>query len=162
MQRRMGSDFKVSMGYGLHIGWCIQGAIGTMHKIDCTYISRHVELADQLEGLTRMYGCDMIVSEAFMMMASETLRGLVRLVDRIEAFSFHPFNIYTFDLTTPPANASFWVELPDTEDDDELWATFRQKVDLDDPVYQNFYDNVKRLHTDIEPEFYHELQRGME
>ena len=161
----MGENFQISMGYGLHIGWCIQGAIGTIHKIDCTYISRHVELADQLEGLTRMYGCDMIISEAFITMASQSLKRLVRIVDRIEAFSFHPFNIYTFDLTTVPENSSFWVELPNNvyeEEDEEVWSTFRQKVDLDDPVYQNFYDNVQRLHTDIPHEFYDTLRKGME
>ena len=158
----MGDDFKVSMGYGLHIGWCIQGAIGTIHKIDCTYISRHVELADRLEGLTRVYGCDMILSEAFVKNASSVLRSLVRPVDRIEAFSFHPFKIYTFDLTTYPANTSFWVELPEDGADDELWMNFRQKVDLDDPVYSNFCENVKLLHTNISPEFYETLNKGME
>ena len=41
--------FKVSMGYGLHAGWAIEGAIGSMLKIDASYLSPHVNLAARLE-----------------------------------------------------------------------------------------------------------------
>ena len=37
------------MGYGLHGGWAIEGAIGSMLKIDASYLSPNVNLAARLE-----------------------------------------------------------------------------------------------------------------
>mmetsp|Transcript_3238 Transcript_3238/g.12970 ORF Transcript_3238/g.12970 Transcript_3238/m.12970 type:complete len:173 (-) Transcript_3238:12-530(-) len=45
---RFGDNFKVRMGFGMHVGWAIEGAIGTKLKIDATYISPHVEMSDRL------------------------------------------------------------------------------------------------------------------
>ena len=41
--------FKVSMGFGLHAGWAIEGAVGSIHKVDATYLSPHVNMAARLE-----------------------------------------------------------------------------------------------------------------
>jgi class 3 adenylate cyclase len=42
-------DYKVKMGYGLHIGWGIEGAIGSEFKIDASYLSPNVNMASKLE-----------------------------------------------------------------------------------------------------------------
>jgi hypothetical protein len=34
---KFGMDYAVSMGFGLHSGWAIEGAIGSEHKIDASY-----------------------------------------------------------------------------------------------------------------------------
>jgi class 3 adenylate cyclase len=39
--------FRVNMGYGLHIGWSIEGAIGSKHKIDASYLSPNVNMASR-------------------------------------------------------------------------------------------------------------------
>ena len=31
--------YEVEMGFGLHIGWAIEGAIGSKFKIDASYLS---------------------------------------------------------------------------------------------------------------------------
>jgi len=41
------------MGFGLHMGWAIEGAIGSEFKIDASYLSPNVNLAARLEGATR-------------------------------------------------------------------------------------------------------------
>ena len=41
------------MGYGLHIGWAIEGAIGTLLKIDVSYLSSNVNMASTLEAATK-------------------------------------------------------------------------------------------------------------
>jgi len=46
-------DFKVRMGFGLHMGWAIEGAIGSEFKIDASYLSPNVNLAAWLEAATR-------------------------------------------------------------------------------------------------------------
>jgi class 3 adenylate cyclase len=48
-------DFRVRLGFGLHYGWAIEGAIGSMHKIDASYLSPHVNLSARLESATKQY-----------------------------------------------------------------------------------------------------------
>jgi class 3 adenylate cyclase len=33
------------MGFGLHAGWAIEGAVGSLQKVDATYLSPHVNMA---------------------------------------------------------------------------------------------------------------------
>jgi len=35
------------MGYGLHHGWAIEGAIGSTKKIDVSYLSPHAKMSDR-------------------------------------------------------------------------------------------------------------------
>lgn len=42
------NNYKVSMGFGLHIGWAIEGAIGSEYKIDASYLSPNVNMASRL------------------------------------------------------------------------------------------------------------------
>ena len=46
-------DYKVKMGFGLHQGWAIEGAIGSMYKIDASYLSPNVNMASRLEAATK-------------------------------------------------------------------------------------------------------------
>ena len=39
---KFGKNFSVQMGFGLHTGWGIEGAIGSLYKIDCSYLSPNV------------------------------------------------------------------------------------------------------------------------
>ena len=41
------------MGFGLHVGWAIEGAIGSNHKIDASYLSPNVNMASRLEAATK-------------------------------------------------------------------------------------------------------------
>jgi len=45
--------YSVKMGFGLHLGWAIEGAIGSFYKIDASYLSPHVNMASRLEGATK-------------------------------------------------------------------------------------------------------------
>ena len=45
--------FRVRMGFGLHVGWGIEGAIGSEFKIDASYLSPNVNLAARLEAASR-------------------------------------------------------------------------------------------------------------
>jgi len=52
MNKRI-KDFKVKMGFGLHQGWAIEGAIGSFFKIDASYLSPNVNMAARLEAATK-------------------------------------------------------------------------------------------------------------
>lgn len=38
-------NYSVKIGFGLHIGWAIEGAIGSAFKIDASYLSPNVNVA---------------------------------------------------------------------------------------------------------------------
>lgn len=52
IRERLG-NFKVKMGFGLHVGWAIEGAIGSFYKIDASYLSPIVNMSSRLEAATR-------------------------------------------------------------------------------------------------------------
>lgn len=67
---RMGDGFEVSMGFGLHVGWAIEGAIGSEYKIDASYLSPNVNMASRLEAATKQFGCSLLMSDDFAMLLS--------------------------------------------------------------------------------------------
>lgn len=55
-------NYSVKMGFGLHVGWAIEGAIGSFYKIDASYLSPNVNIASKLEGSTKQYGVSLLIS----------------------------------------------------------------------------------------------------
>jgi class 3 adenylate cyclase len=55
LNKRM-PGYEVKMGFGLHVGWSIEGAIGSNFKIDASYLSPNVNMSARLEGATKGYG----------------------------------------------------------------------------------------------------------
>ncbi len=52
--------YKVKMGFGLHVGWAIEGAIGSSYKIDASYLSPNVNMASRLEAATKQFGVSIL------------------------------------------------------------------------------------------------------
>lgn len=48
LQKRIPNYKGVKMGFGLHVGWAIEGPIGSEYKIDASYLSPHVHMASRL------------------------------------------------------------------------------------------------------------------
>jgi len=53
--------YQVKLGFGLHVGWSIEGAIGSSFKIDASYLSSHVNMASALEERTKEYQTNLIL-----------------------------------------------------------------------------------------------------
>lgn len=45
--------YSVKMGFGLHWGWAIEGAIGSEYKVDASYLSPNVNMASRMEAATK-------------------------------------------------------------------------------------------------------------
>lgn len=71
------------MGFGLHVGWGIEGAIGSIYKIDASYLSPNVNMASRLECATQQYGVLLLISsDLFDLFSSETKREC-RAIDKV-------------------------------------------------------------------------------
>lgn len=91
-------DYQVRIGSGLHVGWAIEGALGSHRKIDATYLSPHVNFTEFLESSTKAYGVPLLLSQAFYELLSEDAQQFCRQVDRIKkSAKEEPLGLYTYD-----------------------------------------------------------------
>jgi len=98
LQQRM-PGFQVRLGFGLHYGWAVEGAIGSKLKIDVSYLSPHVNMASRLEAATKQYGTAILLSDSIYLLMSPATRSRCRLVDRITVKgSKQPVSLYTYDV----------------------------------------------------------------
>ena len=88
----------VQMGFGLHKGNAVQGAIGTQRKIDATYVAESVERTEFLESLTKKYGVNMLMSGEFHELLQSRNRDRCRKIDQIEMIGQGRMNLFTFDI----------------------------------------------------------------
>lgn len=93
--------FAVKMGFGLHLGWAIEGAIGSDLKVDASYLSPHVNLASRLEAATKQYGVPLLASGSLVSCLTPRTAMYCRHIDTvIVKGSIEPERLYTSDLET--------------------------------------------------------------
>ena len=95
---------------GLHLGWGIEGAIGSSHKVDASYLSPHVNMSARLESSSKQFGVQLLLSDAFVkQLYSSSLKADMRPLDVVTVKgSLQPITLYTYQ----PA------EYPDDMDND--------------------------------------------
>ncbi len=97
------------MGFGLHIGWAIEGAIGSDYKIDASYLSPNVNMASRLQAATKQFGVNLLISESLHDLMTPGLQSYCRNIDRVTVKgSNKPLKFYTVDMNldniTAPAD----------------------------------------------------------
>lgn len=94
-------DFRVSCGFGLHLGWAIAGGIGSEFKIDASYLSPDVTLAAQLEEATSEYGVSMLMSGPLVRLCNVSFSRHFRPVDQVKLTGCkNATQLFTMDLDT--------------------------------------------------------------
>lgn len=145
-------NFRVKMGFGLHFGWGIEGAIGSEYKIDASYLSPHVNLASRLCAATKQYGVWMLVSEYVQVLMSDKVKKLVRRCDRCTfKGSAQPMDIYTVDLDFTRLEV-YMPKTPNTGKSKKR-ARVTQRLARDEmfkDLWSGTYKAVKKLKDDYE------------
>jgi len=86
------------MGFGLHAGWAIEGAVGSLQKVDATYLSPHVNMAARLETSSKQYGVPLLASHDFYDLLSPDGKARCRKLDVVTVKGSEvPIGIYTYD-----------------------------------------------------------------
>ena len=101
--KEFGEDFAVHMGFGLHVGWAIEGTIGSRFKIDASYLSPNVNTSARLEAATHIYQCGILMSGFLVDEMSPAARSFCRMVDVVSVKGSNvPLELWTFDIANYP------------------------------------------------------------
>merc|ERR1712007_159640 len=87
--------YTVRMGYGLHLGSAIEGAVGSQYKVDATYLGPNVNMASWLEGATKTYGVTILMTNAIVDHMSDSMKKECRAIDRVTVKGYkNPIVLY--------------------------------------------------------------------
>lgn len=167
-------NYKVNMGFGLHVGWGIEGAIGSPYKIDASYLSPNVNISARLEAATRQYGVSILISGELQEILNEPFKEITRLIDIVTVKgSAVPMKFYTVNLKLDcleEARAPF--EGMKASDKKAMRAEakkdLKSKIDEDiittEDILKDDEDLMKMMseHKSNQPEFKREYQAAFE
>ena len=90
--------FRVRMGFGIHHGWAIEGAIGSYFKVDASYLSPNVNMAARLEAATKQFGTTLLISGHLRDILSDPMQAICREIDKVTVKgSIKPMRFFTID-----------------------------------------------------------------
>jgi len=92
-------NYRVRLGLGLHMGYSIEGPIGSYYKIDASYLSPHVNMSMRLEGATKLFGVPLLIHHSLYSRFTRKTRGYCRQVDYCTMQgNDEPVKLYTIDV----------------------------------------------------------------
>lgn len=153
------TNYQVSMGFGLHAGWGIEGAVGSLQKVDATYLSPHVNMSARLESSSRQYGTPLLVSQNFFDLMSVEGQSKCRRLDVVTVKGSEvPIGIYTYDCLQDQLFRS--KRHQKGNHDDNVTNFYNSSADLIE-VFEKDYDLVT-LRKHITAEFLQEFKQGVD
>lgn len=146
LQLRMGRHCRVHLSIGLHYGWTIEGAVGTEFKIDPSYLSPNVSLAESVERATAIYGVCNLISQSVVEMCTEGMAAKCRLIDRViiggmvEPLDLHVLDLDHLSLTVEAKYPHVWNSRQRFRCRQHLEADKMQKLKEGVKIYAKDFD----------------------
>jgi two-component system sensor histidine kinase ChiS len=83
-KRRVANGYlPIQTGYGIHTGFMMLGMIGEVNRMQGDAFSDHVNLTARLEGLTKYYGSQIIISSVVLGKIKDISMYSIRYLDRV-------------------------------------------------------------------------------
>ena len=75
----------IRVGIGMHSGTLMLGTIGGKDRLSCTVIGDPANTAARVEGMTKLYGARLLISDGIQRRLADAARYRLREIDRVQA-----------------------------------------------------------------------------
>ena len=147
----------IKIGFGVSLGWSIEGAIGSNFKIDASYLSPNCNMANTCEEKTKIYGVNLIMTDKFVENLSNEAQKNTRILDicynENETIGFYTMDFDTSELLNDDNDDEFLdMELENIEENKKTSASAMKKIKR----FKKRYERRKNLEmaTSIPPKKY--------
>jgi len=150
---RLGAGVRagyVDLRFGMDAGWAVEGAVGSLYKIDATYLSPHVNMASRMMSATKQYGVYILLSQAVQRLLSENAQDKLRHLDTVTVKgSSVQQKIYTYDAKVREdfflySRTESQADLDSERYTPQIWNTDQDLVAMRTHVFSEFMDVFNR------------------
>ncbi|EDN68615.1 adenylate cyclase [Beggiatoa sp. PS] len=132
----------IKIGIGLHKGPLMLGTVGGQNRMDGTVIADAVNLASRVEGLTKIYGTPLLITEQTYLALTEPTQYHIRVIDKVKVKGKSEvvtiYEVYDAD------SLDMLTRKDQTHEDFE--AGFELYHQQDYQQAQQFFDKVLQIH----------------
>ena len=104
IDRKKSGYMPIQIGIGIHVGHMMVGMVGEINRMQGDAFSDNVNLTARLEGLTKMYGASMIISDETISSLKDPKKYQFRFLDMVQVKGkTEPISIFEVMDATPKA-----------------------------------------------------------
>lgn len=138
-------NFRCKMGFGIHQGWAIEGAIGSYFKVDASYLSPNVNMAARLEAATKQFGTLLLISGSLHDIMSNEMQGCCREIDTVTVKgSIKPMRLFTIDIQIKDLIAQ-----PDPMGDKDIRVKKKLRDGMRAKMFASFYKGERTTYQEF-------------